>query len=506
MLSYTILIIGNAISVFYTPIMLRLLGQSEYGLMSMATSVTGYLGLLSFGLSASFIRYNARYKVAGDKEGESNLNGMYMTVYSIIGVLSLICGIILVIYSDSILGSKFTVEELKKAKILMSILTFNIAISFPSSVFGMYNNAYEKFVFGRVLALISTILNPLMTLPVLLMGYGSIGMILVQTVLSVLNTAAMVIYSKKVLKMKITFRKFDIPIIKEIFIFSSFIFMNMIADQINLNANKLIVGKIIGTIGVAVYTIGSQMNTYYISIASAISNVFIPRVNAMVISEKDDSEVFKLFTRIGRILFILVSLFLSGFILVGKVFIQKWAGADYSKSYYIALILLIAVTLPLIQIIGVEIQKAKNMHKFRSVVMIGVAIGNIALSIPLCIRFGEIGSAVGTAIAYVTGNLVIMNFYYKKKMGFDMFKFWKDIFKLLPAVVISGIIGFAVKYFLAIDGLILVALFSLGYTLLFTIILWFMGMNSYEKKLISGPVSAFYRRIKKLRNRTIKAG
>ena len=49
-LSYVNLLIGNLIPFFYTPVMLELLGQSEYGLYGIANSVMGYIGLLNFGI------------------------------------------------------------------------------------------------------------------------------------------------------------------------------------------------------------------------------------------------------------------------------------------------------------------------------------------------------------------------------------------------------------------------------------------------------------------------
>ena len=49
--------LGSLIPFIYTPIMLRLLGQSEYGIYLRATSVVGYLALLSFGLGSTIVRY-----------------------------------------------------------------------------------------------------------------------------------------------------------------------------------------------------------------------------------------------------------------------------------------------------------------------------------------------------------------------------------------------------------------------------------------------------------------
>ena len=49
-LNYVNMILGNLIPIFYTPVMLTLLGQSEYGLYKLASSVTSYLSLISMDL------------------------------------------------------------------------------------------------------------------------------------------------------------------------------------------------------------------------------------------------------------------------------------------------------------------------------------------------------------------------------------------------------------------------------------------------------------------------
>ena len=61
LLSYLQIGLNAVISLTYTPIMLRLLGQSEYGVYTLASSVIAYLGLLNFGLSSSYIHYYSKY-------------------------------------------------------------------------------------------------------------------------------------------------------------------------------------------------------------------------------------------------------------------------------------------------------------------------------------------------------------------------------------------------------------------------------------------------------------
>src|SRR5699024_164406 len=131
-----------------------------------------------------------------------------------------------------------------------------------------------------------------------------------------------------------------------------------------------------------------------------------------------------------------------------------WAGNGYDSAYYVVLLLIIPVTVPLIQNLGVEIQRAKNMHKFRSIVYFIIAFGNVLLSIPLTKVYGEVGAALGTAITMTLGNVIIMNWYYQARVKLDMKYFWNNIFSLLPAILVSFFIGLAVSKVIVIDSII----------------------------------------------------
>ena len=82
LLSYVSLGLSSIISILYTPIMLALLGQSEYGLFNLSNSIIGYLGVLDFGLGNAVVRYTSKYRALEDKDGEQNLHGMFIIIYS----------------------------------------------------------------------------------------------------------------------------------------------------------------------------------------------------------------------------------------------------------------------------------------------------------------------------------------------------------------------------------------------------------------------------------------
>lgn len=55
-LNYIAICLNMVVGLIYTPFMLRMLGQSEYGLYSLASSVIAYLAVLDLGFGNAIIR------------------------------------------------------------------------------------------------------------------------------------------------------------------------------------------------------------------------------------------------------------------------------------------------------------------------------------------------------------------------------------------------------------------------------------------------------------------
>lgn len=97
--------------------MLRLLGQSEYGLYQLVASVVSYLNLFSLGFSSSYNKFFAPYAVKDDKEGIAKLNGMFLLVFSVLSALCATSGLILSSFTNNIFGNGLTNEELEKSRV-----------------------------------------------------------------------------------------------------------------------------------------------------------------------------------------------------------------------------------------------------------------------------------------------------------------------------------------------------------------------------------------------------
>ena len=487
-LQYIQMAMSIIINLIYTPFMLKILGDSEYGIYSLVSSIIAYLNLLSLGFGASYIRFYSKYKQCEDEEGIAKLNGLYLIVFTIMGIVALIIGLVLSFNVNIFFNDTYTPNDLYIAKILMIFLAINMCISFPASLFVSYITSQEKFIFQKLVNIGKTVLSPMLCIVFLLNGFGSIGMVIVTTIISIIIDFINIFYCITKLKMKITFKNIKLYLLKDIAYFSFFIALNQIIDQINWQTDKIILGKMINASAVAIYSVASTINSMYLNFSTAISSVFTPKIHRIVNSndeeKKKNNELTKLFISVGRMQFFILGLILSGFIFFGKYFIYCWAGEEYSLSYYIALLLICPVTISLCQNVGIEIQRAKNKHQFRSIVYLIMALINVGLSIIFCYWWGNIGTAIGTTVSLLVANGLIMNIYYHKKLGINIISFWKSIISILPSLIIPILFGIFILIKIQYNNLFEFTFWLICYTLLYGIFVILFGTNKEEKKII----------------------
>ena len=488
-LSYLSTAISIIIQLIYMPVMIRLLGKSEYGLYSLVSSVVSYLSLFSLGFTGAYLRFFAKFYE--NREKLASLNGMFLSLFNLLALIAAICGIVLSFFPEQIFGSKLSDAELSKARILMVILVLNIAISLISGIFDAIIGAYEQFIFQRIVGLIATIVNPFICLPLLLMGYGSIMIVVVTTGVTLARFVVNIWFCICKIKIPISFQGFQWSLLKEITVFSSFLLINMIIDQINWNVDKLILGHTNGTEEIAVYGVASQFNSLFITFSTTISSVFAPRVNhiAMQKGKNYRDEFTKLMAKIGRIQWLILGLVTGGFVVFGQYFIVHiFAGKGYEDAYKAALYLVIPALIPLIQNIGIEMQRALNKHQFRSIIYLIMAIGNIGISIPLTSKWGAVGAAMGTAFSLLIGNGLIMNMFYHKVLHIDMKDFWKEIARTWRGFLIPTMLAVVIMRCVVFTSIIIFLICVFIFTVVYCVSIFIFSCNVEEKSLISGMI------------------
>lgn len=497
-LSYVSLLVTNITNLILTPFIMRNLGQSEYGLYMLIGALVGYIAVLDFGLGNATIRFVAKFRAEHDKKGEENFLFSTFLLYSILSFVLLVIGAVLFINLDTIFGNSLTLNEIKLAKVMFFILVINLALTLPMNLFTGIITAYEKFVFPRVLTISRTLIRASVILILLSLGYKAVAIVMVDAILNISLMLLNMAYAFLKLKIRIRSHSFDKSIFKEIFSYSSLIFISVVVDQIYWRIGHMVLGVLASTSEVAIFATGMVFGQYFITFSTAISGVFLPRITKMVVNDASGEELTDLLIKTGRLQFLILGFILGGFILFGKRFILLWAGPEYGSSWLISLLVMIPLMVVLTQTIGISILQAKNMHGFRAVAYLCISIVNVFISIFLAKLYGSMGAAVGTTLSLVFGNIVAMNIYYHYKVKLNITRFFKELLSGLFLSLIGAItIGAAL---LVIPGTSWVSLIiqCILFSILYVLMMWFFGMNVYEKKLFSNE----FRKVKKKSERS----
>lgn len=494
-LNYIIIALNTITGLLYTPFMLRCLGQNEYGLYSLVASIIAYLTILDFGFGNAIVRYTAKFRAEGKQQEQWEMFGMFVIVYSVIGLIAFAAGMALYFNVDVLFDRTMTESDLGQARTMMLLLTVNLVFTFPLSIFGSIISAYENFVFQRLVNIVRIILSTLVMIALLAIGYKAIALVVVQTVFNLLTLAINYLYARKKLKIKVVFRRFDIPFLREISTYSFWIFLNSIMDKIYWGTGQFVLGSISGTVAVAVFSVAILLQQMYMTFSTAILSVLLPKITAMVAVNKSHKDISDLFIRTGRIQCLIISFILCGFVVFGQGFIDVWAGKEYKQSFIIALIFFVALFIPLIQNTGIAILQARNQMKFRSLLYLVISVVSLGMQIVLGRCWGVLGCAVAIGGALLLGQGLIMNIYYSVKQKIDIAAFWREVVKMLVVPLIFGLIGLAVSKYVDFAKVGNLAAGIGIFTAFYIPFAWKWTMNDYERGLIAEPLRNLLRRI-----------
>lgn len=497
-LSYAQVFLSVLTGLLYTPVMLRLMGQHEYGLYGTVNSAISMLSLLDLGFTSSYIRFYSKYKAENLQNKINSFNSLFFIVFVVISVIAAVIGSFLSFDPAIIFDNGLTSQELSKAKIMMFLLTISMVLGFLHTVFGCYISANQKFVFSKGVSIVTIIITVAVNVVVLFLGYGAVGLIIVALVIGIINKGVTIFYAYKNLGFKFDFKNIDTKLFKSVLTFSGLIAINMFVDKVNSGIDSVLLGRFCGTAAVAVYSVGASLNSHFSMFSTAISGVFTPHIHNLVNSYEMDSleqrnALTKFFVKVGRLQYLLLALIASGVVFFGKQFIHFWAGEGYEKSYYIALILILPSIISLTQNVGIEIQRAENRHHYRAYIYGAMALLNLTLSIFLCQIWEGIGAAIGTGLASLVANGIIMDVVYHKKININILEYWKNILHQTLGMIGPFIIGALIMKFADMGSLVKLAFWIFVYVIIYAVFVWPVSMNKFEKELFLGAIKKLKR-------------
>ena len=487
-LSYINLAIGNLIPFFYTPIMLELLGQSEYGLYKIASSTTSYLSLMAFGIGSAVSRFIIKARTQEGKEAEQRMFGLFNLLFQAIALLTLMVGGMITWKLDLLYGVSLTAAELSRMQILVGLMVINTAVGFSATSYSAVVSSHERFLFIHSVNVLTTIGAPLLNLVVLFMGYRSVGMAVVSLSLNVVVRLIYMAYVRHALDLRPKYRNMPTGAIREIFAFSFWAFVSTIVSRIYTSTDTIIIGAIpeLATVGAAIYSVGTTFSSIMYQLAQITPGLFAPRVNKMVFSGCSNEDLTDLVIKTGKLQGYVVALVCSGFIAFGKPFLNCYVGPGYWEAYWVAVIIMVPNCIPLVQSAANSVLQAKNMHSFRAKSYLVIALVNVAGTLLLVRKYGIIGAAIPTGVAYVFGQGLTMNWYYWKRVGLDIPRFWKSLLPIFSIAAGLCILTLVISRTVDFNSWGNLGIGIVCYTVLYMSMIWKFVLSEKEKQTVMG--------------------
>ena len=491
--SYITIFVNIVASLLYTPWMLSKIGDSNYGLYTLATTLINMF-LIDFGFSSAVSRFVAKYNAEGDQEKIDNFLGMLYKLYAIIVGIVFVVLVVLFFFVDKIYV-KLTPEEIEKFKIVYLIAGSYTVLSFPfSSTFNGILTSYEKYYQMKLCDLFHKLLTVALIVVALVCGLGLYTLVSVNAFTGIVTLLLKWLLIKKGTKLRINLRYFDKGMLKEIFSFSMWVTVSAICSRLIFNITPSILAITVSSAAITMFNLASTIEGYTYTFASAVDGMFMPKIARLVKADPSCQNVEPLLNKVGRIQFFVIALIFLGIAIVGKEFVVLWLGAGYEVVYYCALLLIAPAPFYLSQQIAKNTVVVKGYVKQQAMVNIIKAVVNIGLVAAFSYFWGVIGAAASICIAYFVRNIG-MNVIYQKKVGLNMWKFHYECYvKPLPGILLCAVLAVGLNFLLPHYGWITFGVKVLAICICYAACVWLLSFNKYEKSLIKDTLGKVLKR------------
>jgi O-antigen/teichoic acid export membrane protein len=481
---YLTFILNVVAGILFTRWIINSIGDSNYAVYGLTNSIITTLSF-DFGLGWTTYTFLSKYRAEGNQEAINHLLGLMYKIYFVIAA-TLFAVLFCYYFCIPYIYTGLTVGEIGNFQNAYIITGIFAVVSFPAGLFSETINAYEEYIWAKVIQLINKLVYIILTIVALYLGWGLLGLVGVNAISGLVTAILRWVIVKKRTTTKPDFRyKPSKKTINEIIAFTFWTAIATIFQRLSLTFIPNILGIVSNSDNIAVFNIANALEVYVFTFSSIMGTFFLPKVSRIYKSDKPNkTEILtKTATFVGKIQIVLFALVFVGFVSCGKEFIVIWTGKSlYQNSYYVAIFIISAfiVSIP-------ESVLNTAMYTNHKVKHLAISVGcGVAVTLALAFGLGYIWGAVGAGLGYFCGKiieLILTNLYYKKDLHINIWSFLKHVFSrpMIPATI-SLTLGLLLHFFLPFGLLSKFLIIGFSVVLIYVPLSLLFSFSSQEKK------------------------
>jgi len=439
--------VNMVVPFFLTPFVVRHLGSLQYGIWILAVSIVSYLALLDLGLRSAVIRFVSKAEGAGRSEDAAAVIHGAFWFRVLAGILVAFLAMVLSLLAPHLF--KIPPDLMLAARVTVLLCGIGVSVTLISGVFGALLAAIHRFDLLSSVTMAQTLARACGVLLILRSGRGLISMAFWElAVITAAGILTCIIALRKFPSARPRLARPDATVLRSLWSYSLTTFVFMIAVQIVINTDSLVIGAFLSLSMVTFYSIGSSLVSYATQVAGAVSMTFTPIASNLEASGRSD-ELKGMLLRGTQAMLGLVLPIAIALIFRGRTFISIWMGPQYGLvSERVLQILMISLFFSMADGTAGSIMMAIDKHKAVARWSVYEAILNLALSIVLAKTIGLYGVAWGTSISMALTHLAFWPRYIRNTLHVPVRTYlWQGWGRIVLASVPFAIVSLVADHY-----------------------------------------------------------
>ncbi len=479
-------VVKIAITFVMSPLIVKALGNYDYGIWEMVFAVVGYMGILDLGLTPAIIRYVARHQALEDR---TELNRIYSSAMAFMFPVGFAMALVVVgiaFFAPQIIIKGATDASQSKYFIFMLIVAAQTFVDFIGSLFDSFLEGFQKYKLRNYTTVFMSVAGAIVIYPLLKNGGGLLTIAVANAVGYTVKYSfyGVMLASSRFGSFRFRLSDCSFATLKGMFSFGVNNLIYSISLRISTVTDSLVIGAFLGPAVVTLYIIPYNFISQARTLIWALSRNFMPLFSELdALGHAEAAQ--KLFFQASRIMVGIIMPLVIGIVMLGPAFLHHWMGAEYAREgRYVLYIIALAYGIQWLNPLANRMLTGYGLHGIMAKIGIISSFCNLAFSLILVQFIGKEGVALGTLLPVLFFEPLYL---YKVCKILETGLWWYArqvlIPLLLPVVSITAGIAFLCRLH-APESLLQVMGIAVAGMLLYLPTFWLFGLRIDERNML----------------------
>jgi O-antigen/teichoic acid export membrane protein len=378
-------------------LIVRAVGAKEFGIWALISAIASLGFLLELGISAGLVKYVAEHAARRETDEAAQMVGAAKGLYALLASAVCVIGVGLGLVLPTVLG--VSPDIARTARLLATLICVDVAVAMLAVAPIAVLKGLQRFPAVNTLTSIGAVSNLVLTLVVLWMGAGIVGITAASTVNSIAFYVFLIVAVRRIAPeyMATPLRR-DAKRARRLLRFSRSIAVIQVSITLQTRLDAIVIGAALPVRLVTPYSFAQRLSDGTGIATDQFGKLLLPLASE-VSATQTPAAVRSLYLTASRLtLFISIGVGLP-IALLGNAILTIWVGSSLSGHGTLVALLCAAAIVDLLSYPAAAVLQSIERHGPVAWMALGSGMANLVLSIALVRRFGVAGVAAATLIA-----------------------------------------------------------------------------------------------------------